>query len=57
MDKVKAVNKRRCENYSKSKAHDESLVAARNALAAREKVNVRKSRNRVKKQKVHQQNV
>ena len=55
MDKVKVVNKRRREMYSKSKAHDESLLAARNALAAREQNNVRKSRSRLKKQKAHQQ--
>ena len=42
MDRIKAAIKRRRDKYAKSKAHDVSIVAARNAIAAKEKANVHK---------------
>ena len=57
MLRVKAANKRRRENYSKLKTHEESVITARNVLAAREEVNVRKARSREKKRKVDEKNV
>ena len=56
MDKIKAANKRCREQYKKRKAYDESLAAARIAIIAKEKANVRKEQSRAKRRNIeHQQ--
>ena len=56
MDKIKTDNKRHREQYKKTKASDESLVAARNAIIAKEKANVWKEQSRSKRRNIkHQQ--